>query len=282
MPSRKKVLTFCGLSLLNLFLIGVCFVTLIPILYAFSVSVSAQNSLLSSNFSFLPKAWTFEHYLSVFTDKPMLLWMGNTLCLAVGTVVLSLCAAVPAAYVFSRRRFRGRKAVLQVLLLLYSFPSLLSMFALYKLLSPLGLINSRIGLILVYTGTMSVFALWNMKGYFDTIPYDIEEAGQIDGCSAVQLVLRIVLPLAKPSLVVTAVMVLVFVWNEYLFAITFMTGAETYPLAAGLYSLQATETSGSWPLFAAASLMISLPILLIFFSVQRHMNAGLTAGGVKG
>ena len=148
--------------------------------------------------------------------------------------------------------------------------------------APLGLINSKVGLILIYTGTMAEFGLLNMKGYFDTIPREIEEAAEIDGASGIQLVTRIVLPLARPSILVTAVMILIYVWNEYLFATTFMTGAENYTLAAGLYSLQATEMSGSWPVFAAASLVVSLPILIVFFAVQRHMTSGLTAGGVKG
>ena len=114
------------------------------------------------------------------------------------------------------------------------------------------------------------------------IPEDLYEAASIDGAGSFQLVTKIVLPLAKPSILVTAVMILIYVWNEYLFAITFMTGAENYTLAAGLYSLQATEISGSWPVFAAASLVVSAPILIIFFAVQRHMTSGLTAGGVKG
>ena len=129
---------------------------------------------------------------------------------------------------------------------------------------------------------MAEFGLLNMKGYFDTIPLEIEEAAAIDGANNVQIVTRIVLPLAKPSILVTAVQILIYVWNEYLFATTFMTGAENYTLAAGLYSLQATEISGSWPIFAAASLVVSLPILIVFFSIQKHMTSGLTAGGVKG
>ncbi|MEG0396712.1 MAG: ABC transporter permease subunit [Oscillospiraceae bacterium] len=238
--------------------------------------------MLSSEFSFIPKKLTFQNYINVFTQEPVLIWVANSVFLAVCTIALSLSVAIPAAYVFSRKRFSGRVPILNCLLLLYSFPSVLSMFAIYKLLSPLGLINTRIGLILVYAGTMSVFALWNIKGYFDTIPIEIEEAAQIDGATNLQLVLRIVLPLAKPSIIVTAVMILIYVWNEYIFAVTFMTGEETYTLAAGLYSLQATEMSGSFPIFAAASIVISLPVLLIFFAVQKHMNSGLTAGGVKG
>ena len=279
---KKKLRHFLIHSALHVFFVLLCFATLVPILYALSVSLNAENSLLSSDFRFIPKEFTLNNYKAVFTEQPVMLWFKNSMILAVCTVLISLGAAIPAAYVFSRKRFAGRGPIREILLLLYSFPSVLSMFAIYKLLSPMGLVNSRIGLIFVYTGTMAVFGLWNMKGYFDTIPIEIEEAASIDGASNLQLVTRIVLPLAKPSILVTAVMILIYVWNEYLFAITFMTGADKYTLAAGLYSLQATEISGSWPVFAAASLVVSAPILIIFFAVQRHMTSGLTAGGVKG
>lgn len=270
------------LAVVNLVLMLVCIVTFMPILYAFSVSINEQNSLLSSDFSFIPKEVTLENYRKVFTEEPVVLWFRNSLFLAVSTVMISLGTGIPAAYIFSRRRFPGRNAILQMLILLYAFPSLLSMTALYKLLSPMGLINTKTGLIIVYTGTMAVFALWNMKGYFDTIPIEIEEAAMIDGASPLQIVRRIVLPLAKPTVAVTAMMVLIYVWNEYIFAINFMTGENTYTLAAGLYSLQANETSGSWPVFSAASLLVSLPILVIFFAMQKNMASGLTSGGVKG
>lgn len=270
------------LALVNLVLLAVCFVTFVPILYAFSVSINEQNSLLSSDFSFIPRQVTLENYRKVFTEEPVVLWFRNSMFLAVSTVAISLGTGIPAAYIFSRRRFAGRNAILQLLILLYAFPSLLSMTALYKLLSPMGLINTRASLIIVYTGTMAVFALWNMKGYFDTIPVEIEEAAMIDGADPVHIVMRIVLPLAKPTIAVTAMMVLIYVWNEYIFAINFMMGESTYTLAAGLYSLQANETSGSWPVFSAASLLVSLPILVIFFAMQRNMASGLTSGGVKG
>ena len=151
------------LAVVNLVLMLVCIVTFVPILYAFSVSINEQNSLLSSDFSFIPKEVTLENYRKVFTEEPVVLWFRNSLFLAVSTVMISLGTGIPAAYIFSRRRFPGRNAILQMLILLYAFPSLLSMTALYKLLSPMGLINTKTGLIIVYTGTMAVFALWNMK-----------------------------------------------------------------------------------------------------------------------
>ena len=280
--SKKKLREGLGLTALNLLFIVLCFVTLIPILYALSVSLNASNSLLSSDFSFIPKNFTLDNYLAVFTGEDILTWFKNSIFLAGATVALSLLVAIPAAYCFSRRRFPGRRLILRWLVLLNSFPAILSMFAVYRLLRPLGLINHRLGLLIIYTGTMAVFCLWNMKGYFDTIPIDIEEAAQIDGAGPVQVVTKIVLPLARPSIIVTALMVLIYVWNEYIYATTFMTGEENYTLAAGLYALQATEMSGSWPVFAAAAITVSVPVLIIFFLCQKYMTSGLTAGGVKG
>ena len=280
--TKKQIREGIGLTALNIFFIMLCFVTLIPILYAVSVSLSGQNSLLSSDFSFIPKDFTLDNYKEVIFGEDILTWFKNTVFLAVVTVSLSLLIAVPAAYCFSRRRFPGRKTILKCLVLLNSFPAILSMFAIYRLLRPMGLVNHRVGLILVYTGTMAVFSLWNTKGYFDTIPTEIEEAAKIDGASDIQVVTKIVMPLAKPSIITTALQVLIYVWNEYIYATTFMTGESKYTLAAGLNSLQATEMTGSWPVFAAASITVSIPVLIIFFKCQKYMTSGLTAGGVKG
>ena len=280
--TKKQIREGIGLTALNIFFIVLCFVTLIPILYALTVSLSGRNSLLSSDFSFIPKDFTLDNYKEVIFGEDILTWFKNTVFLAVVTVSLSLLIAVPAAYCFSRRRFPGRKNILKCLVLLNSFPAILSMFAIYRLLRPMGLVNHRVGLILVYTGTMAVFSLWNTKGYFDTIPTEIEEAAKIDGASDIQVVTKIVMPLAKPSIITTALQVLIYVWNEYIYATTFMTGESKYTLAAGLNSLQATEMTGSWPVFAAASITVSIPVLIIFFKCQKYMTSGLTAGGVKG
>jgi len=278
----RKNLERIGLTFLNVFFIIVCFTVLIPILYALSVSFNAENALLGSDFRFIPRELTLDNYRAVLFDQPVLLWLGNTVTLAVSSVIISMLVAIPGAYSLSRLRFKGRTSVVKGLIMLHSFPAILSMFALYRLLMPMGLINSMTGLVIIYVGTMSIFGLLNLKGYFDSIPKEIEEAAQIDGASTYQTIMLVLLPLAKPALMVTGMMVLIFVWNEYIFAITFMTGASNYTLAVGLFSLQATEMSGSWPVFAAASITVSLPILIIFFAIQRYMVSGLTAGGVKG
>lgn len=267
---------------LNLIFILLCLVALVPILYALSVSFSGKGAALSGNLSFLPENPTLENYRAILFDQPFLLWMKNSLVLSAGTIFVSMLCAVPAAYAASRWRFRGRRGLLETLLVLNAFPQVLSLFALFRVLKTMGLLNRHIGLILIYAGSMCVFAIWNMKGYFDTIPVEIEDASKIDGAGDLQTILKIVLPLAKPAIVVTCVMVLITVWNEYLFSTTFLLDSRTYSLAGGLYQLQSNDYSRSWPMFTAASILTSVPLLLIFFRVQKYMVSGLTAGGVKG
>lgn len=268
--------------LLNLVFVLLCLVALVPILYALSVSFSGKGAALSGSLSFWPKDPTLENYRAILFDEPLLLWMKNSLLLSAGTIFVAMLCAIPAAYAASRWRYKGRRGLLQGLLVLNAFPQVLSLFALFRVLKLLGLLNQHIGLILIYAGSMCVFAIWNMKGYFDTIPVEIEDASKIDGANDFQMIQKIVLPLAKPAIVVTCVMVLITVWNEYLFSTTFLLDSRTYSLAGGLYQLQSNDYSRSWPMFTAASILTSVPLLLIFFKVQKYMVSGLTAGGVKG
>ena len=269
------------LALLNTAFILLCLVTLVPVLYALSISFSGQGAALSGDLSFLPHDPTLENYRSILFEKPFLLWLKNSLLLSAGTIALSMLCAVPAAYAASRWRFAGRRGMLRALLILNAFPQVLSMFALFRVLRLTNTLNTHSGLVIIYAGSMCVFAIWNMKGYFDTIPREIEEASRIDGASDLQMIVRIVLPLARPAIIVTCVMVLITVWNEYLFATTFLLDSQSYSLAGGLYQLQSNDYSRNWSVFTAASMLASLPLLLIFFKIQKYMVSGLTAGGVK-
>lgn len=281
MGKKQKIRSGCALTALNLFFIILCLVTLVPILYALSVSFSGKGAALSGSLSFWPEEPTLEHYRDILFDKPFLLWLKNSILLSVGTIAVAMFCAIPAAYAASRWRFAGRTSMLRALLILNAFPQVLSLFALFRVLKMTGLLNSHAGLMMIYAGSMCVFAIWNMKGYFDTIPRSIEEAARIDGAGDLALIGRIVLPLARPAIIVTCVMVLITVWNEYLFATTFLLDSSSYSLAGGLYQLQSNDYSRNWPTFTAASILSTLPILLIFFKIQKYMVSGLTAGGVK-
>lgn len=275
---RKRIRLIC----LNIFYCLICLLGLVPILYVFLLSVSGGSGALTTGLSILPQKFTLENYRRIIVEEPFLRWLFNSVLLSVGTMVIAMGTSVLSSYAFSRFRFLGKNAAMQLLLLLNAFPQILSMFAIFRLFRLLNLLDSHGGLIFVYAGSMCIFSIWNMKGYFDSIPIEIEEASKIDGASNMQLILRIILPLARPAIIVTAVMVLIFVWNEYLFATTFMLKEESYTLAGGLYQLQANDYSRSWPLFSAAAMLVSVPILILFFCFQKYMVSGLTAGGVKG
>jgi ABC-type maltose transport system permease subunit len=141
--------------------------------------------------------------------------------------------------------------------------------------------NSYIGLALVYTGGMIIFGIWNLKGYFDNISISIDEAAKIDGASYLYILLRIIIPLGRPAIIVTGILIFITTWNEYIYAVTFLTDRNSYTLAAGLYSLQGTEHTTNWPVFTAGAILVTIPVLIVFFIVQRFMASGLTAGGVK-
>lgn len=279
---RRKTKNIIKLSFLNLFFIVICFLALVPIIYALTLSLSDSSSAFSSGLFVSPKHITLENYRKILTEEPFLVWLKNSIILSVGTMVVAMGFATTASYAFSRFRFKGKISILFTLLLLNAFPQILSMFAIFRLFKTLNLLNSQIGLILIYAGSMCIFSIWNLKGYFDTIPVEIEEAAKIDGATSMKMLVKIVLPLARPAIIVTAVMVLIYVWNEYLFATTFMLSADSYTLAGGLYQLQANDYSRSWSLFTAAAVLVSVPILIIFFCIQKYMVSGLTAGGVKG
>ncbi|MBM6804668.1 sugar ABC transporter permease, partial [Mediterraneibacter glycyrrhizinilyticus] len=168
MSNRKKVRRLVGLTTLNLIFLAICIVTLVPILYAVTLSLSGSGGALSSGLTFIPETPTLDNYRAILLEEPFLLWLKNSAILSVGTMVVAMGTAVTAAYAFSRYRFRGRKAVLQMLLILNAFPQILSMFAIFRLFRTFHLLNSYIGLIIVYAGSMCIFSIWNMKGYFDT------------------------------------------------------------------------------------------------------------------
>lgn len=267
---------------LNSIYILLCLTALLPIFYALIVSFGGKSAVLSGSLSILPKDPTLENYRTILIDEPFLLWLKNSLLLSVGTILVAMTCAIPAAYAASRWRFKGRKTLLRSLLILNAFPQVLSLFALFRVLKITGMLNSHMGLIIIYAGSMCVFAIWNMKGYFDTIPIEIEEAAKTDGASDLQTIRRIIMPLARPAIIVTCVMVLITVWNEYLFSTTFLLDSSTYSLAGGLYQLQSNDYSRNWSMFSAASILTSVPLVLVFFKIQKYMTFGLTAGGVKG
>ncbi len=266
---------------IHLFMLLVCITAMLPIIYTLGIALKSGNGLISTDFSLFPRMITLEHFKTILLEKPFVKWLINSLVLTIGTVAFTFVLGIPAAYAYSRFNFKNKNTHLRVLLLLNAFPSILAMVAIYILFNHFNLINSYWGLILIYTGGMLIFAIWNLKGYFDSIPVQLEEAAMIDGATKLYILIKIIIPLALPAIIVTGMMIFISTWNEYIYAINFLQNSKQYSLAAGLYSLQGTEYTRNWPVFAAGSLLASAPILVIYFVIQRYMISGLTAGGVK-
>ncbi len=257
---------------------------LYPVWFAILASVREGERLytLSLPGMFLPLEPSLKNYQVMLFERSFLTWMKNSLTVAAAATVFSLIISTSAAFALSRFRFRGREAFLILLLALSTFPGVLSLVAVAQLLTALGLYGKHLGLVLAYTTGTLVFCTWNLKGYFDTIPIDLEEAAMLDGCGPVQAFLLIALPLARPALAVTAILAFMGSWGDFIFASVLVPAPDKLKLAVpALYSL-ANSMSVPWGYFAAGAVIVVIPTLLVYLALQRYFESGLTLGGVKG
>jgi len=235
----------------------------------------------------LPSSVTLDHFSELFTARGAhgeLLFLRHTLnsiVVALLTTVVGVALSCTAAYALSRFRFPGRKTGLTMFLVVQMFPATLLLLPLYVILNRLGLLNSIVGLVLVYATTAIPFCVWTLKGYFDSLPRELEEAARIDGASPWMIFRRIILPLARPGIAVTALFSFMTAWNEFIMASTFMTDQTRYTLPVLIQS-SVTEFSADWGLFAAGAIVTSVPVMIAFYFLQKYLVGGLTAGAVKG
>lgn len=229
-----------------------------------------------------PRTISWSNFVAVMTEQPFGRWILNSAVIAAATTVIGVFLATTAGYAFSRFSFPGRRTGLMAFLVSQMFPGTLMLIPLYIIVVQwLGLGSTWIGLILVYATTSIPFCVWMLKGYFDTIPKELEESARIDGASSAQIFVRIILPLAKPAVAVTALFSFMTGWNEFILAATFMDQELMYTAPVGLRFFVG-GFSQQWGYFAAGSIIVSIPVVLLFFFLQKYLVSGLTAGAVKG
>ncbi|NLM54248.1 MAG: sugar ABC transporter permease [Firmicutes bacterium] len=267
--------------LIHVVLICAFLFAVIPIVYILMSSLRVGNSLYSS--TLIPRQFTFQHYASLFTDPryPFLQWTKNTLKVSTMTATATVILTTMCAYVFSRFRFWGRKYGLMAFMIIQMFPGSMSMVALYVLLNLVGLLDTHVGLALIYIGGGVPFSTWLLKGYLDSIDVSLDEAALVDGATRGQIFRKITLPLARPILAAVSLFSFIGPFNDYLLARIVITSSHKNTLAVGLHSFIAGNYDQRWTQFAAGAVLVSIPILLVFFFLEKNFISGLTAGATK-
>ena len=274
---KSKIETWLIFIFLTVFTLG----TIYPILNIMGVSLRTDNAFQTKSLAIFTENSGIDSYIHLFTETPFLLWLKNSLLISIAVTLLGVVLASTSAYALSRYRFKGRQFGMIALLTTQMFPATMLLLPFFILLSKLSLINSFIGLAIIYSSTALPFCIWQMKGFYDTIPSALEESACMDGCNQFQAFYKIVLPLSTPALVITALFSFMASWSEYVVAAIILQDPELYTLPLGLKSFQSSLAT-EWGLYAAGAVVISIPVVILFISLSRFLVSGLTMGSVKG
>ncbi len=253
---------------------------LFPILWGLSSSLKPTDRIIEFPPRLLPEAPTLEHYQRIFHDDAAFYIMNSALVSA-ATVFLTLALAALGGYALARYDFRGRTFTMMAVISVMSIPIASLLVPTFTLISVLGLFDTRLGLVLLYTAYQLPAALWMLYGYFMSLPVEIENAARVDGCSPTRTLRKVVLPLSKPGLVAAALFILVFAWNDFVVAVTMTSSQETRTFPVAIYFYLGFY-GREWGPLLAASLISIVPIIAVFVFLQRYFMSGLTGGGVKG
>lgn len=274
--------------IIHLLLIIACVIAVYPVLRVVTISLRPHDTLLTTSLRIIPENATLENYREVLFGVPeknrksdFFLWLWNSFSVVMVTSFISVALAAVSAYAFSRFRFRGRSTGLVFLFTTQMIPAGMLLLPLYIMLARLKMINTSLGLIIAYSVSTVPLTIWMLKGYYDTIPVDLEEAALIDGASRMMTFTRIILPLSSPALAIAFLFSFMGGWSEYLVARVVLQKNEifTWPLGIWTYAQQFTVT---WGKFAAASVLIAIPVMALFLYSSKWLISGLTLGSVKG
>lgn len=275
---KQKILHVTDIVITYIILIAVAFVFLFPCLWLILASFSKSGSIYTYE-GFFPKEYSLDTFKTLFTDTAMYnypKWFMNTLVIAIFSTLIGTFLVILTAYTMSRFEFKSRKKIMKGTLILSMFPSFMGMIAVYIIMTQFGLVNNIWGVILIYSSGAPMGYL-TQKGFFDTIPHSVDEAAKIDGATNFQIFLKINLPLSMPMIVYTALTSFTFPWSDYILPKLLLKEKDLYTVAIGLMNLGETEFSR----FAAGSVFIAVPIVILYFILIRYMINGMSAGAEK-
>ena len=273
----NKIETLFIFSFLVLFTLA----TLYPALNIIGISLRTDDAFQTRSLAVWTSESSFRSYVTLFLETDFLIWMKNSFLVSFVVTLTGVILASTSGYALSRFNFMGRRTVLSSLLMTQMFPATMLLLPFFILLAKLKLMNSYLGLIIIYSSTALPFCIWQMKGYYDTIPPALEEAARMDGCSRFSAFIKVILPVSAPALVITALFSFMASWSEYVVAAIVLQDPGLYTLPLGLKSFQASLAT-QWGLYAAGAVVVSIPVTILFVSLSRFLVSGLTVGSVKG
>jgi multiple sugar transport system permease protein len=261
-------------------LIALLGIMMFPFYTMFSSTLKPESEIFSSPASLFPAEPTFEAYFSVWTQTEVLVWLGNSFLISIGTVVLTLLLAIPAGYSCARNDFVGKRTFLLAVLVVQMFAPVVLIVGLFDVITQFGLMDSYLAVIIPAAAFTLPFNVWMLYGYFKTIPIELEESARIDGASQLQILTKIVLPLTKPALVASITYTYLYAWNRLLFVLTFLTSSGKYNIPRGVFSMVgALQTD--WRMMLTVSVIGIVPLLFFFAFLEEYIVAGMTSGAVK-
>lgn len=268
-----------------IFLVALLIFTAVPMLWMFLTSIKTQFAALQYPPQWLPREPTLVNYrnlLSPYSDvgPEFLRYMANSVWVSTATTLVGVVVAVPAAYAFSRFRFPGRGFLFYSVLLRNMFPAVIFLMPLFIVMRNLGLINTYASLIITYLTFGLPLSIWLLKGFYDNIPIELEQAARIDGASQFQAFLRVIMPLSAPGIIATSIYTFIIAWNEYLYALTFLNDRDKLTMPVGLRRFF-SEYVSNWPGLMAAAFIMSVPVVILFIMLQKYFVRALTEGAIK-
>ncbi len=283
----RRKLSPLGKTLLIVLTVIMVLWSLFPIYWMLSTSLKTDLDVIKKPTDIWPREVTLEHYRQILnlvdtSNTPIVQFFTNSVLTSVSTVFLAILFSIPASYVLSRFYFRFREGILLGVLVTQMFPLVVLIIPLYMLYLKIGLLNTYQGLVFAFTAFTMPFNIWMLKGYIDTVPREVDEAGKIDGCNPLQVLTKLILPVIKPGIVAVACFAFLDAWNNLLFPMSLVNKLSMKTLPAGMPIMFAGDFKHDWGGMMATSVVVSLPVVIVFILLQKYLVEGLTAGSVKG
>ncbi len=274
---KQRVLRVC----LYLAVILTSLIILYPYFVMFVTALKSRAEIYAIDGTILPVKWVWSNFVDVWQKAPLLRYMINSIIVAGGATIIAILCGIPAAYALARMRFKGRNVFFGLVIISQMFSPVVLLIGIYRVMSTMNLTNTLLGLIFIDAAFNQAFTIWLLRGTFIGISPDMEQAATVDGCNRVQALIRVLLPMSAPGIVTTLIFVFINAWNEYTIALTLISSDEYKPLTVGITIFNGYNMI-EWQYLFATSLFATIPVIILFMSIEKHLVSGLASGGVKG